>query len=189
MAINTFINQDKLFIDEETLKAMTPSMRNVSDTETIYYAIALSQRNTIRDILGQDQYDDILADYTLFIDSGTIMSDCYTNLMNNFLKPILSFSTYKRLIDNLTFKLKEGGLRTVNDSSTYVAEGNDRAIIKQEITNDINMFIRDMKLYIYENQSCFPLYNKGFDGVGEHQINTIIGKVSNPSKSFYNKYR
>jgi len=187
--MNTFINEDKLFIDEETFKAMVPSSRNVSDTQSIYYAIALSQRNTIRDILGDDLYEDIVSDYTAYVNSGTSMSSCYTNLMNNYLKPILSFATYKRLINNLSFKLKEGGLRAVEDTTSYLADGNDRAIIKSEITSDINMFIRDMKKYIYDNQSRFPLYDQGFDGVNEKKVNLMIGKVENPKKSIYNKYR
>ena len=109
--------------------------------------------------------------------------------MNNFLKPILSFATYKRLIDNLSFKLKESGLRAIGNSDSFLAEGNDRGLIKQEITADINMFIHDMKKYIYDNQSCFPLYDQGFDGVENKTVSLMFGKVQNPSKSIYSKNR
>lgn len=187
MSINTFINSDKLFIDPETFYAMVPSARKVSDTQSMYYSIAMCQKKTIRDILGQDLYDDILAKYTLYVDSGTSMSTEYTYLMNNYLKPILSIDTYRRLIDVLSNKLGDAGLRTVQETTTFPSEGNDKYIIKKELMDDINTFIKDMKKYIYDNQSSFTLYDQGFDGVNQKRVSLMIGKVQNPKKSIYNK--
>jgi hypothetical protein len=180
-----FINNEKLFLTEEEFKSMVPSSRNVTDTQSIYYSIALSQRQTIKGMLGDDLYEDINSKYTLYIDSGTSMSDCYTYLVENFIKPILSFSTYKRLITTLSFKLKEGGLRYNVDQTSELAMSEDRNIIIRDINNDIDLFIIDMKKYIYDNRSCFPLYNKGFDGVVDNQVSFGIGKITNPTKNIY----
>lgn len=177
--MNTFINKDKLFITEDVFKAMIPSSKNVTDTQTIYYSIALSQQNTIKEILGRDLYNDILDKYTLFVDSGNSMSEHYTFLMDNYLKPILAFSTYKRLISSLSFKLKEGGLRYNISNNDELAQYQDRSSIISEITNDINHFISDMKLYISENSGLFPLYNQGFIGAGNRTENFSIGKIQN----------
>ena len=183
--MNTFINNDKLFITEEVFKSMVPSSRGTSDTQTIYYSIALSQQQTIKEIFGRDLYEYVLNQYTLYVDSGITMEEHYSTLMDNYLKPILAFSTYKRLINNLSFKLKEGGLRYTIDQTTELAQYQDRQYIISEITNDINHFIGDMKHYILENVSYFPLYNQGFVGAEKQIENFGIGKVSNGKRNIY----
>lgn len=182
--MNNFINDDKLFLDEESFKAMTPQMRNVSDTQSIYNALALSQKKTIKDILGDDLYVDILNSYTSYVDSGVTIETHYNYLIHNFVQPILAFSTYKRLILTLSFKLKQGGLRYTVEEGSELAQYQDRNTIMAEITDDIDVFVRDMKKYIYDNRTYFPLYEEGFVGMNEKtQLN--IGKVNNPSKNIY----
>jgi len=61
----------------------------------------------------------------------------------------------------------------------------DRNIIIRDINNDIDIFIIDMKKYIYDNRTCFPLYEQGFDGVCDTNVSFGIGKVSNPGKNIY----
>ena len=184
--MDTFINNNKLFISEEVFKSMIPSARNVSDTQTIYYSIAISQNNVIKDMMGRDFYDDMVSKYTLFVDSGTSMTTEYSYLMNNYLKPILAFSTYKRMINNMSFKLRDGGLRSSVDANSELAQYQDRQSIIQEITNDINQFINDMKHYIHDNAGAFPLYKMGFEGSQDGASNTLsIGKVENPHKNVY----
>lgn len=175
--MNTFINNDRLLIDEDVFKSMVPSSRNISDTQTIYYCISMSQNQTIKSILGKDLYEDIIDQYTDYVDSGVTMSDKYDELISNYLQPILSFSAYKRLINHLSFKLKEGGLRYSIDQTTELAQLDDRSVIFNEITNDINNFIKDMKIFIYDNQSYFPLYDQGFTGVVGNVKNLTIGKI------------
>lgn len=176
--MNTFINKDKLFITEEVFKSMIPSSRNVTDTQTIYYSISLSQQNTIKEILGRDLYEDILDKYTQYIDSGVTMEEHYSFLVDNYIKPILAFATYKRLISSLSFKLKEGGLRYTVNGNDELAQYQDRNSIIGEITNDINLFIADMKYYISDNIQYFGLYNQGFNNInGNKSLN--IGKIQN----------
>lgn len=156
--MNNFINDKKLLIDEETFKSMVPSSRNITDTQTIYYVISMAQTQTIKSILGKDQYDDIITEYTNYVDSGETMSECYDYLIHNFLQPILSFTAYKRLINHLSFQLKTGGLRYSLDQTTELAGVEDRSMIMNEINNDVNVLIGDMKEYIKDNKTCFPLY-------------------------------
>jgi len=156
--MNNFIDDKKLLVDEETFKSMVPSTRNITDTQTIYYVISMSQKQTIKSILGKPLYDDIVDKYTDYIDNGISLSECYEHLISNYLQPILSFSSYKRLINHLSFKLKEGGLRYSLDQTTELADLSDRSMVMTEINNDINVFISDMKEYIKENKGCFPLY-------------------------------
>jgi hypothetical protein len=185
--MTTFINSDKLFLDETSFKSMVPSSRNITDTQTIYYCIALSQKQSIKNLLGDDLYADMVTKYTLYVDSGTSMETHYSYLMENYLKPILSFSTYKRLINNLSFKLKEGGLRYSVEQTSELALPQDRGTIIQEITADIDTFIKDMKKYIYDNRVYFPLYDQGFEGVVNPETNFSIGKVDNPAKNRYSE--
>jgi len=109
--------------------------------------------------------------------------------MNDYLKVILSLMSYKRLITTLSYKLRDGGLRTTLDANSDLTTSGEMGSMKQEITADIDGFIVDMKTYISENVSCFPLYTNGFAGVGSDSVNLSIGKVQNPGKSIYNNYR
>lgn len=183
--MTTFINKDKLFLDEESFKSMVPSSRNVSDTQTIYYSIALSQTQQVKEIMGRDFYYDMVNSYTDFIDSGITMGIHYEYLMDNFLKPILAFTTYKRLINNLSFKLKEGGLRSNIETNTELAQPQDRGYIISEITRDIDTFIADMKHYIYDNRIYFPLYKGQLENDNRNDVNFGIGKVSNTKRNIY----
>ena len=88
--MNTFINNEKLFIDEETFKSMVPSSRNVTDTQTIYYSISLSQQQIIKETLGRNLYEDILSKYTSYIDSGVTMEEHYLYLIDNFINRIFN---------------------------------------------------------------------------------------------------
>lgn len=194
---NTFINNDKLMLDEITLKSMCPNIKNISDTQTIYYNISLSQNNNIKGILGHELYVDVLDQYTKYIDSGISFSNThYSYIINNFLKPILAFTTYKRLVTGLSFKLKEGGLRSQVDDNSDLASYQDRNYVIGELNNDIAGFIKDLKLYIYDNRVYFPLYNQGFEHINEHSdVMYGIGKVESNKKNYYsygnnrNKYR
>jgi hypothetical protein len=183
--MTTFINKDKLFLDENTFKSMVPSSRNVSDTQTIYYNIALSQTQTLKTIMGRDFYDDMVVQYTLYADSGVSMEEHYSYLFENFLLPILSFSTYKRLISSLSYRLKEDGLRAALTSSSELASPEDRGFIISEITNDINNFIADMKHYIFDNRSYFPLYKGHLDGDDKNPVSFGIGKVEKRRNNIY----
>ena len=156
--MNCFINDKILLIDEDTFKSMVPSARNITDTQTLYYIITMSQNQSIKGLLGKDFYDDLIEKYDEYINSGGTLTDCYDELIHNYLQPILSFSVYKRLINHLSFKLKEGGLRYSIDQTTELADINDRSSIISEINNDINVIISDMNDYIYDNRDCFPLF-------------------------------
>ena len=181
--MNTFIDNEKLLITEDEFKSMTPSARNVSDTQSIYYCIVMSQKTVIKSIIGEDLYADVMNKYTEYIDSGVTMEVHYLYLVNNFLKPILAFATFKRLVNMLSFKLKEGGLRYTVDNNTELAQAEDRGLILNEMTNDINQLILDMKHYIYDNTGSFSLYDQGFKGVEEQQVNLMIGKIGNNKRN------
>lgn len=181
----TFINKDKLFLDENTFKAMVPSSRNITDTQTIYYCIALSQTQGLKEIMGRDFYDDMVSKYTSYIDSGVTMETHYYYLYENYLLPILSFSTYKRLIANLSFRMKEDGLRSSISNNSELATSQDRGYIIGEITTDIDNFIQDMKHYIYDNRSYFPLYKGKVEGDDRNEVNINIGKVERRRSNIY----
>lgn len=183
--MNTFINEDKLFLTEELFKSMVSSSRNVTDTQSIFYSIALSQKKTIKDILGLLLYNDILLSYTNYVDSGTTIETHYDYLIHNYVQPILAFSTYKRLILNLSFKLKESGLRSSINQVDELVQYQDRNVIMSEITDDIDVFIKDMKKYIYDNRTYFPLYEGSFTNVNSEKVELNIGKINNPSKNIY----
>lgn len=176
--MDTFLDNEKLLLDEETLKSILPSTRNITDTQSMYYAITMSQKR-LKSLVGIDQFELILEAWTEYIDSGTTLSDCYSSIIHNYFQPILAFSTYKRLINHLSFKLKEGGLRYSLDQTTELADVSDREIIQREITSDIDIIIKEMRQYIYENRGCFPKYNQGFDGICDYKKNVPlnIGKI------------
>ena len=175
--MNTFIDNDNLFLDEETLKSILPSTRNITDTQTIYYSISMSQKR-IKTLIGTPMYLDILSKWTNHIVSGGTLSTCDDELIHYYIQPILAFSSYKRLINHLSFKLKEGGLRYSIDTTTELADVSDRELIMRDITGDIDVFIKDMKQYIYDNKNCFPLYKGDFSGICvENKVSLNIGKV------------
>lgn len=180
--MTNFINSDKLLIDEVTFKSMTPSSMNVTDTQSIFYSIAMSQKSTIKHLLGDDLYADLIRQYTLYVDSGVSMESHYFYITENYLKPILSFATYKRLISQMSFKLKDGGYRFVTDMNSELASSDDRNTARSELTNDIDTFIKDCKKYIYDNKAYFPLYDKGFQNVNSNTNTLTIGSVNKPRR-------
>lgn len=174
------ISNNILFIDEEELKSMVPSTRNLGDTQTIYYATTLSQINNIKNVMGRDFYEDMVSKYTDYVDNGIDMEEHYDFLMDYHIKPILALYVYKRLILHTSFKLKEGGLRTSISADSELVTPSERGEVTGQITNDINDLIENMKYYIYDNSSYFPLFEGDYGDIYNEEVNLMIGKVQDP---------
>lgn len=160
---------EKLFINEEELKSMIPTSRNVSDTQTIFYSIKFSQIRELRPHIGERTFDDLLEKYYT---TGYTMTPCELDLVD-MMKEVLSLMTYKRLINHLSFKLRDGGLRYSISGSDELAPTDDRQMILREITKDVDVLLGQINIYIKENKDCFPLHS--FCRVGEVKLN--IGKL------------
>ena len=165
-----------LFLDETTLKAKVPSSRNVTDTQTIFYSIRQAQ-STLKNVLGRDFYFDLVVKYEALVNSGVSFSACENELFYDYIQDIVALETYKRLIDHLSYKLRDGGLRASIDDNSELAQSQDRGMIQKNIIGDINGIIVDMKNYIYDNSGCFPLYNQGYEGIIPPSNSLNIGKI------------
>ena len=87
----------KYFIDTTYIKENTPIQDNL-DAKLIQMSLQDAQEITLRDTIGSDLYDEIYSQYPSSLSADN------TNLLNDYIKPILKYAVLQDAVMPLTFK-------------------------------------------------------------------------------------
>jgi len=179
-------------ITAEQLKTLISTINNNISDDYIRTLIEIEQKKTIRSLLGYSLYNKLQLQYknTLYnttttttttlsgtTTSTTTLSGSTTTttttletlnteneiLYEDYIKMILAYSVYKRMIIDMTYQLENNGLRKKISDVSEVAEKDEMTYVRNQIQNDLEFYKTEMLKYINENQNDYPLYFNDID--------------------------
>lgn len=175
-------------ITPEQLKMLISTINNSISNDYIKSLIEIEQKKAIRPLLGYSLYNQIQEQYsgytylstttttttlsgettttttlsgeTTTTTTTTILSFSPENeiLYDDYLKMILAYSVYKRLVIDMTYQLENNGLRKKFSDVSEVAEKTELTYVRNEIQNDLDFYKTELIKYINNNRGDYPLY-------------------------------
>jgi hypothetical protein len=140
-------------ISPTILKTLISEINNNISDDYIMTTIEMEQKKNIRPLLGYSFYNQIQEQYT-----GGTLTTANTIIYEDYVRVILAYLVYKRLINTMTYQLENSGLRKKYSDVSEVAEPNELVYIRKEIQDDIDYYKKEMVKYLCENSSSYPLY-------------------------------
>lgn len=135
------------------LKSLITTINNNISDEFILTLIEIEQKKVIRPILGYSFYNEI----QLQVSGDTLTSDNEI-IYDDYLKLILAYSVYKRLIVDMTYQLENAGLRKKYSDVSESADPSELSYVRKMIQEDLDFYKTELVKYVQQNVSKYPLY-------------------------------
>lgn len=167
------------------VKTYAPEINQSIQKVLVDSAILFTQDSLIKDSIGQEWYDQILSQ----LSGGTGYTTTENQyIIDNYLKHILAYGVWQYLAITLSLQLNDSGLRIKTSDHSQAAESKDIAFIRDFIQNYIDSRRKEMKRYIDNNKTLYPLYYSNIygDRPSNNVYNFKIGGVPRKNKNGYN---
>jgi len=142
-----------LFIGEDYLKKNTPVQPNV-DGDIIIPYITKTQDITIHQSLGTTFYEHL---QTAFI--GNTLTTDETDLIRNYLQPVLSEFSYYHLIPHLNYKSTNKAISTESSEFSTPSSLEEIKFLRSTVRDMGEFLLKRLNVYLCDNSSLFPKYN------------------------------
>lgn len=164
-----------LLLTASEVRGMCRAINGEIEDGIIEDAILSTQQMVVRPSIGKEWYDEIILQK-----SGGTYSIENKVIVEDYLKWIISYSTWQHLVVTLSLQLNAAGLRIKTSDHSSPAESSDLAFTRSFIQNLIDGTRREMFRYIDEHESSYPLYfnNKYGEKPKNNQFGFDIGVVS-----------
>ena len=140
------------------LKSLISEINNNISDDYIENVIMIEQKKQIRALLGYSLYNQIQLGV-----SGSTLSTADQTLYDDYIKLILAYSVYKRLVVSMSYQLENAGLRKKYSDVSELAEQTEISYVRSMIQDDLDFYKNEMIKYICNNQSLYPLYYNDTD--------------------------
>lgn len=149
----------------ENIYNYQPQINKNISADLIKDCLIKSQEITIQSLLGYTFYDEIILelrgsgttqDSIINFNSG--ITNDNQKILDDYIYQIISLETFKRLILSANYQLENIGIRIKNADNSVLADKDGIALVINQITQDINSFMKEFKKFIINNISKYPLY-------------------------------
>lgn len=127
-----------------------------TDWQIIEPIVIMVQDTHIRDLIGNDMYEDLktklIADVTLATEPD------YKNLLVNYIQKTVNWYVMKEVTTIFKFRFMNKGVMVKNSDNSQPADTLDLRTIMDDFQNKAERYAQVMIDYLKKNTSMFPLY-------------------------------
>lgn len=164
----------QLLITESQLKDNTTINSNL-DNEFLSSQIYYCQERYIKPLLGDDLYHEVLNQL-----STSALTSLNSTLLSGHVQNILINYSASEVLPLIHYKIDNIGIHNRMDSNFIPVKHEEIELLALQFKNQATFFAEQMTLYLFKNQTDYPLYLNG---------NTTIDKMKpslgSPRSAFY----
>lgn len=152
--MSNFANDMTLLISPDAIKALGVFDKNL-DERHIKPVIKFVQDDSIQNLIGTRLYQKLLE----LVASNTICQDenkCYSDLLNGYLKWILTWSVVAQCHITHFLKLRNAGTITIGDTNFSPTSYETMKKVASDYYDKADSYIVKLQRYLSCNCSCFP---------------------------------